>query len=66
MSDNYIIVRSTSGKAESGNKVELLLREGVDMNDEEEDFAPGSRAYTADLSVMQMKDPDGAWKTIGG
>lgn len=69
----YRIVKSSSGKPESNNKCEVLIKKSNSSEDLQAslaslppELAPGSMAYTADLTSMFQKDLDGTWAKIGG
>ena len=62
----FSVLKSTSGTQESANKVEILIDAANDLNTLPTEYAPGSIAYTADLSQMYMKSLDGTWTRIGG
>lgn len=47
-------------------KQEILVDGQSDLAGLPADAAPGSVAYTADMTGMWMKDNAGAWKKIGG
>lgn len=59
--DDYRIV-----EIKPGNVYSLLVRSSDKVSSLPADAAPGSTAYTADLSYMAMKDIDGTWQQIGG
>lgn len=59
--DDYRIV-----EVKPGNVLSLLLKSSDKVSSLPEEAAPGSTAYTADLSYIAMKDIDGTWKQIGG
>lgn len=50
----------------TGNIAEALVDAESDLADLPEEYAPGSVAYTADLTSMWQKGPDGNWHKIGG
>lgn len=60
---DYKIIGSSSGVREDANKVDILLKNAAAISQVPEDCAPGSMAFTADMSYVAMKDLDGAWKT---
>ena len=47
-------------------KREILIDAAGDLANIPADTAPGSVAYTADMTLMYMKANDGTWKRIGG
>lgn len=47
-------------------KREILVDSEADLSDIPAYAAPGSVAYTADMSSMWMKDNAGDWQKIGG
>lgn len=48
------------------NRMEILVDSAADLDSIPVAAAPGSIAYTADLTGMWQKDRAGAWKKIGG
>lgn len=69
----YQIVKSSSGTPEPVNKCEILIKKS--SNDENlqtaladlpSDLAPGTVAYTADMTNIFQKDLDGTWAKVGG
>lgn len=62
----YKILKSTRGVPEDDNKCEILIESASDIANFPDDLSPGSVAYTADFSVMKMKDIDGSWVQMGG
>ena len=68
MSNDFMILESSSRKATPDGVISALIRNAgvLDTDPQARDAAPGSTAYTADMSFMAMKDPDGVWQQIGG
>lgn len=69
----YEIVKSSTGVLESTDKCEILLTSDDVLDNPDaktvamlKRVASGSTAYTADLALIAMKDPNGVWKEIGG
>jgi hypothetical protein len=59
--DDYRIV-----ERKPGNVLTVLIKDSTKTSKIPADAAPGSTAYTADMSYMANKDIDGTWKQIGG
>ena len=61
----YKVLKSNNGRSEDANRAEVLIESSADLANLPENLAPGSVAYTADMSYIAMKAIDGAWKQIG-
>lgn len=54
------------GQANSANLNEYLIDNASDIANLPSIAAPGSTAYTADLTIIYMMDNHGVWKKVGG
>lgn len=65
---SYNILSSSDGVQIQRDKGirEILIDSSADLANVPTDTAPGSVAYTADMSYIAMKANDGTWKQIGG
>lgn len=52
-------------KRDPGNVLTVLIKNSGATASIPEEAAPGSTAYTADMSYIANKDLDGEWKQIG-
>ncbi len=62
----YKIIKSNDGVEEDREKCEILIESQSDLANVPETAAPGSVAYTADMSAIYMKAINGNWTQIGG
>lgn len=54
------------GKANSANLNEYIIDSVADVANLPVNIAPGSTAYTADLSLIYIMDNHGVWTKVGG
>ena len=64
--DEFKIVKSGGGRSEDENRTDVLIKKASVVNSLPDYLAPGSTAFTADMSYIATKDLDGSWKQIGG
>lgn len=64
----YTIVETSNGRDTypAPKTRSILVDSESDLASIPEDTAPGSTAYTADMTQMWMLDNSGVWKRIGG
>lgn len=66
-----VIVRRNRGTEASDYTAEVLVKKedtitSGKIDQEHPDLRPGDKAFTADGSVLYVKDLDGTWKEFGG
>ena len=64
----FNIIKNSLGTAVQADRDlrEILIDSAADLGDIPEDTAPGSVAYTPDMTLMFTKGNNGAWSRIGG